>query len=201
MMKSGILALALIGAATGAHAQEGFYAGFGLGYSTMSSDEIGFSARSEAESALLGLTVGYRFAGAGQLFYAVEGDADFSRAEFTGTGGGLQCPDGADGAYYCTQDATVRLRGLVGTEIGKGWEGFATLGYGVVFGTASTNSGIPDVTNGGLTYGVGMQRTLGDGMARVELVRDDFGTMMKNPSDYDATYEATTLKASYIFSF
>jgi Outer membrane protein beta-barrel domain len=187
--------------AQSAWAQEGLYWGIGLGYSSMESAPYpSVPQTAVVETAVLGATLGYRFPQAGRLAYSVEGDLDLSQAAFEFEG--VPCSDEADAPYYCTHAATLRLRGLAAFELGNGWEAFGSGGLGVVFGTSATDSNVQEnAATAGYTVGLGVQGLAGRGTARIEVIYDNFEGTVTNGESYDPTYTATTLKATYLFSF
>lgn len=203
-----LTAAALLSAAfaTPSLAEDGLYYGLGLGSSSMSSDvEWNAFKKSSLDSAVLGVTFGYR-RDAGSMFFAAEMDGDLSLGqEFIGDANNLPCaPANARGPYHCTHDTTVRLRGVVGTQIGA-YEVFGSLGAVQVRGTSAVNvAQTDDVINTGHTFGLGIQRPLGTGTGRLELIYDRasndngpkhvlFGTV------FSPDYEAVTLKATFLF--
>lgn len=182
-------------------AAQDFYFGAGLGYASASSSEGGGGgATSEADFGVIGLTVGYRWELAA-MFAAAEIDADLSLgAEFSE--GPDACLTDASGPYFCTHDATVRLRGLVGAPVGGGgFEAFASAGLVAVMGTSAIEtSDQMDNTNLGYTIGLGLQRGLaGGGMLRGELIYDRADNSLTEPNGYDPDFEAVTLKVTYLF--
>jgi len=195
--------------ATSAYA-DGSYVGVGLGYSSIESlhtDPGPGSGASELETAVVGLTTGYRW-DLGRGFAAAEVDADFSLdSDLGNTVTGATCPTpGATGAYYCSQNATIRLRGIYGIPVGNNWDVFGTLGYGVVVGQAATGTNLIDrAVTGGLTASLGTQVPVGLGKLRVEVIHDNFTNAIDKPTSafgtYSPSWEATSLKATFIYSF
>ena len=208
-MKTTVSALALSVALMAAHSAsaDGIYYGFGLGYTSAESEQGGGgSGFSDLDSAMLGLTTGYKW-NMTSGFAALEMDADLSFGQKTeNTITGLECSGGASGAYFCSHDATVRFRGIYGMPVGNGWDIFGALGYGMVFGDGATSgSTTGSAVTGGITAGVGVQKQLGSGTLRVEFIHDNFKNGLKNPSfggiSYSPTWEANTLKATYLINF
>jgi hypothetical protein len=202
-----LTAAALLSAAfaTPSLAEDGLYYGLGLGSSSMTSEFSGlFGAKSSLDSVVLGVTFGYR-RDAGSMFFAAEMDGDLSLGqEFIGGTFNLPCaPANAQGPYHCTHDMTVRLRGVVGTQIGA-YEVFGSLGAVQVRGTSAVNvAQTDDVINTGHTFGLGIQRPLGTGTGRLELIYDR-ASNDNGPNDglgnvYSPDYEAVTLKATFLF--
>ena len=209
-MTKTVLSFAAV-AATGAFfagaaaAEPTFYLGGGLSFGTATSLPAPGSPLSDASTGnpvALGATVGVR-GGAGNLFFGAELDADIALSG-TMDFGGVTCADGfANAPYFCSQDATVRIRGILGTDLG-GYELFGTLGYGVMFGQGAINpGGATDAGSvGGVTYGLGIQTDMGAGMVRAELIRDDFNNIITMPDGiYSPTWQNSSLKLSYIMSF
>ena len=180
--------------------QAGMYFGLGFGYADMGSTGFG-PPGATAEGGLLGLTAGYRGPAGGSGFYALEADADFADNTFEFSGAG--CDLFADAPYYCKTSAVLRLRAIYGVTTSSGWEVFGSGGYGMVFGDAAIQpSGqSTSTTTGGFTFGLGAQKAFGGGTARLEVIRDNFTENVSGGDGYDTTYEATTLKATYLFSF
>ena len=193
---------------------DGLYLGFGLGYAQLDSKADGpagtyGSGASELKAPMVGLTAGYRW-DLSSGFAAVEGNIDLSTKKgFTNTVNGNACPTpGATGAYYCSHKSTIRLRGIYGMPVGTGWELYGALGVGAMVGDGATDISYVDKgMNVGVTAGLGVQRDLGRGKLRVELVYDNFNTSKIHPTvslgglKYDPTYKATSFMASYIFQF
>jgi hypothetical protein len=191
--------------ATPALAEDGLYYGLGVGYSSMDTTELSFApVSSSLDGAVLGVTFGYR-RDAGSMFYAFEMDSDLGFGqEFSGDITNVACaPNNAAGPYYCTHDITVRLRGVVGTQVGV-YELFGSLGAVLVNGTSAVDSDqVDDVINTGYSVGLGMQRPLGTGTGRLELIYDrannDNGPDDGAGSVYHPDYEAVTLKGTFLF--
>lgn len=205
-----IAALASSALATGANA-DGFYAGFGVGYTSADSDAGGpagsyGTGSSKLQAGIAGVTAGYRW-DLQNGFAAAEFDSDFSlSSNFKNTLSGASCSVGATGAYYCTHDATVRLRGLYGAPVGNGWELYGALGLGLMSGKGATNTFTTDNgMNAGVTLGLGAQRQFGMGKARFEVTYDSFDSTINKPSSatvsYEPSYKATSVKLSYLFAF
>jgi opacity protein-like surface antigen len=198
-----IVALAAI--ASPALAEEGFYSGIGLGYSAMDSLAIERldNTSSSFEDAVLGVTLGYR-TDAGSMFYAAEVDSDLGFGqEFSGDGNNRTCSAGADNAYHCTHDLTLRLRGVAGTQMGA-YEVFGSLGAVMVRGTSAVGEIVAvDVKSFGYTVSLGIQRPLGSGTGRLELIYDnadnDDGPSFGAEPPHHPDYSAITLKSTYLF--
>ncbi|SHJ62910.1 hypothetical protein SAMN05444000_1113 [Shimia gijangensis] len=186
---------------------DGIYYGFGLGFASAESEQggggVGFS---ELESAMLGVTTGYKW-NVNSGFAALEMDADLSFGQETeNTVTGFACSSGATGAYFCTHDATIRLRGIYGAPVGNGWSIFGALGYGFVSGTGAISPATTaKAITGGVTAGLGIQKQIGGGTLRVEFIHDNFSSGVKKADAggflYTPTWEANTLKATYLINF
>lgn len=180
-------------------AEEGLYYGVGLAYSDAeSASQPGGSTTSNASFGQLGVTVGYRW-DQGDWFYATELDGELSLGNnFVGNSNSV-CAVYANGPYYCAHDATLRVRFAVGTSSGDDYEFFATAGAVKVFGESAVSpTSQASASNTGYTVGIGAQRAMERGTLRGELIYDnaeDNGP----PSFYRPTYEAITLKFSYLF--
>ncbi len=202
-LRSRIAVALLAGGAlsTPAVAEDGFYAGIGLGIQSVASQYLN-GVESEGTGPVLGLTAGYRKEMTSG-FMAVEIDADFSggnRLEFFGT----DCDGGATGPYFCEQNATLRFRALAGREIRDGIEVFGSLGLGAMRGqgAVSPHGNTDTGVNSGATFGLGVQRWSEQGVLRVEVIHDRFlHTIVRPGGQYNPDYRATSLKASYILSF
>jgi len=202
--RSHLLATAFIITGTTAIADPGYYYGGGLSFGRATSVAT-FGGESSGTSPALGLTFGYRFEN-GNAFFGPEADIDLffgSELDFSG----FTCAAGAVGPYYCTRDAVIRLRGIYGQSLNNGLEWFGSGGVGFMVGDgAVAPSGVSDRgVNAGFTLGLGLQKTLGRGMLRGEVIYDRFDTSLTKPTigitEYEPDYEATTLKVSYIISF
>ena len=153
----------------------------------------------------MGLTLGVRQE-AGWGFIGGEVDADISGgAEFVYAPESATCAQEAFAPYMCTHDATIRLRAVIGADAGNGASVFGTFGLGIAIGDSAieTNETAP-MSVGGTTFGLGFQRLMGSGTARIEVIYDDFTNILKEPhpvEDFDPTYEAVTVKVSYLFPF
>lgn len=206
IISGGIAATVL--AATAAAADPGFYYGVGLGYSMMESKESDLPGAdaSEEKAGLIGLTLGYRWENA-SIFYGAELDGDFSfGTDFENSMSGTPCSVSASGPYWCSHDATLRLRGVVGQALPNGLEMFGSLGLAIVFGESAVQE-IPrdNVASTGFTVGIGVQQPFArGGMGRLELIYDradnsNGPTLGPGNPVYDPTFEAFTLKATYLF--
>jgi len=101
----------------------------------------------------------------------------------------------------------IRLRGIYGQSLSNGLEWFGSGGIGIMVGDGATSPSTTDRgVNAGFTVGAGLQKSLGRGMLRGELIYDRFDTSLTKPTslkgiEYEPDYEATTVKVSYIISF
>jgi len=189
---------------SGAYAQDGFYYGIGLGYSSADSNEgiaggASGTSISSAEFAALGLTLGYS-RDRGNMFFGGELDADISAGTFDFMG--IDCSFGAAGPYYCATDATVRLRAIVGTDLNGDYQVFGAAGFAAVSGTSATGPGITsNAVNTGYTVALGVQRRLNNGaMARVEVNYDDLSNAATNGGNFEPDYKSVGLKFTYLFA-
>lgn len=195
------IAVALISASGAAQAGDGFYFGVGAGVSKVDSGTSSFGTESSsANLTLLSATAGVR-KDQGGGFFGGELNGDFSvSGEFTDDVSGDTCAVDANGPYYCTHNATVRLRGIAGQTVAPGLELFGTLGLVVVTGTSATGNTVQeDVRSTGVTVGVGLQHSYSSGaVGRVELVFDKADNS-NEPGGYQPQYKAFSLVASYLF--
>ena len=203
-INSHIVSVIIIFSGTTAIADTGYYYGGGLSFSRAYSESNDGKESSETGPAL-GLTIGYRFEN-GNAFYGPEADIDiFLNSEFEFSNS--TCTAGAAGPYYCTRNAVIRLRGIYGQNLNNGLEWFGSGGIGIMVGEGAINFSSTDRgVNAGFTLGVGLQKSIGRGMLRGELIYDRFNSSLKNPSisggpEYKPDYQATTMKISYILSF
>lgn len=205
-LKTCLISSVLALTATAATADPGYYYGIGLAYSAADSESgPGPGSSSDANGAAVGLTFGYRFENA-SAFYGPELDADlFISGDFAESITGIECSGGALGPYYCKRKATIRLRGIYGQSMGNGLEWFGALGMGVMMGDGAINPGgaTDRGVSSGVTVGLGLQKRLNaGGMLRGEVIHDRFTNTLTKPIGLgEPTYEATTLKISYIMNF
>lgn len=201
-----ILAAAVTGLAafvsTGAMATDGFYYGLSAGYSSANSgagDTFGPESSGDKFSTL-GATLGYR-ASSGSVFYGGEATFDFAMgADLTDDVSGNVCTAGAFGPYYCTVDSTVRLRGVMGGSMSADSEWFVSAGFVRVEGSSATNSFTQESNaNTGYTFGLGMQKEMGTGMLRGELIYDQADNSGSVTGGYDPDYRAVSLRVTYLF--
>lgn len=198
ILTSGVAAATFL--ASSAYAEMQYYGGGGIGYSKATSEDNNIRT-SEGDLFELGVTLGARY-DRQRLFFAAELDSDINvggEMEYSGT----PCSGGASGPYFCSQAATVRLRGMVGTSISS-YEVFGTLGYAVMFGNGAISpAGNTDLGSvGGVTYGVGAQKAFGNGTLRLEVIQDSLTSIIDKPAGQgEPTWEATTVKVSYLWDF
>lgn len=122
---------------------------------------------------------------------------------------GVLCSTGAEGPYFCSHDATLRLVGVIGTPFGAGFEGFLSGGLVIVDGkSATTPFTVANNRNYGLTGGVGLQRDVGQGKIRFEITYDKANNAFNNPPNlvsgspsFEPSYEATSARLSYVINF
>lgn len=181
----------------------GIYIGGGLALGAAFSDAYRDSGGvSEGTLTGFGITAGKRYDAQG-FFYGGELDADINLIGEMEQNG-VSCSDGfASGPYYCSQAATIRLRAVAGTDIGP-VEVFGTLGYAFMFGQGALGlDGKSDYgINGGLTLGVGIQRQIGQGVFRIEYIRDNLTNNLVSPEAmYAPTWSANSAKISYLWAF
>lgn len=208
-MKASILVAAGLLVALGttaSQAEDGFYAGFGVGGGWAESFAFsgGGGDSSAGVLALLGFTAGVRH-DMDNLFVGAEIDGDVSVYDML-ENGGLACSSYATGSYYCSHDATLRARAILGLGITDGVEIFGTAGVGVMGGQAATNFTTTELAiTSGLTASVGVQVDAGPGKIRGELVYDDFDNNIDPATsgmfDYEPSWSALSAKISYLVSF
>lgn len=204
-MRTALAASISIGMLATSASADGLYYGVGIGATDAESDPKSWTTNtSGATFATLGGTLGYRWDKGGH-FWGTEANLDFGLgADFDDDVTGLSCKTSANGPYYCSQTGTLRLRGLVGTEVGKGMELFGTLGLAAVSGDAADNPTTQDhAVNVGLTVGVGLQKKVGKNTHRIELIFDDLSSATTKPVDqssvYSPEYKAVSLNYTLIF--
>lgn len=198
---------AVMGALAGPAAAQDFYWGVGIGITDATSEPNAVTTNeSEATFGTLGLTGGFRW-DTPTMFYAAEANLDIGLgADFDDAVTGLPCETSAAGPYYCSQEATLRLRGLLGTDIGGGYELFGSLGFAAMQGQGAISPFAQDRgINSGYTVGVGVQRAMAGGtMHRLELIYDNLSNTIESPTDgitsYDPDYEAVSLNYTFLFN-
>lgn len=195
---SGAIILALTVYPALAQSDAGRYAGVGLSFAHGESEAGLGSAGSDGDLTGLSFVLGNKWM-RGNVSYALEFDADVNV-------GGKLTQDGVCGVdaiapYMCEQDATLRLRGLVGAPLGDA-ELFGAVGVGATFGTFATGE---DTTGSGkvygLTFGAGVNYPLRDGMSiRGEVNYDDF-FQADQPMDQESEWNALSVRLMAIFNF
>ena len=200
--------LAILGLCTGLSGPavaDGFYGGGGLSYSTAmtSADTIGYR-EAEDQYPMLGLVAGYEW-DLGGVGLAAEISGDFALgSDFVETSLNVACDNGAQGTYFCTHDATLRLRAVAAFDLDNGYTFLGSAGYGMIWGDASTsplNRG--PASSSGYTVGVGLERASANGLThRVELIYDNFDTIRSTSgggSGNNRGFEAVTLSYRILF--
>lgn len=188
--------VAAILATSAVEAEDGFYAGLGLGAGWGESDG-GDSAGSLGN---VGLTLGFRQDMDG-FFWGGEIDSDLSFHDLLESSG-VSCDTQAFGPYYCTHDATLRFRGVIGTELMDGLELFGTFGIGVMEGQGAIDISATDsATTAGFTGSLGVQMDLGPGTLRGEVIYDNFTHNLEPAAIYTPTWSETSAKVTYLIGF
>ncbi len=181
---------------------DGMYYGIGLGITDAESDPKVFApSTSGATFATLGATAGYRWDRSGH-FLGAEANLDLGLgADFDDDFTGTACKTDAYGPYYCSHKATLRLRGMIGTEIGNGMELFGTLGLAAMSGDGAIYIDQQDGgVNTGVTVGMGLQKQVGRNTHRIELIYDDLSSNSTKPGGiYEPEYKAVSLNYTLIF--
>jgi opacity protein-like surface antigen len=191
-------AAGLVASAQGALAQAegGPYAGAGLSFAHAESDVS--TVGSEGDLTALSFVLGNKWI-RGNYSYAIELDADVNVSGKLKQDG--PCGVDATGPYMCEQDATVRLRGLVGTPLGDA-ELFGAVGVGATFGTfatGETSTGSGSVY--GLSLGAGVNYPIRDGMSvRGEVNYDNFNNA-DQPFGQDSDWESLSVRLMAVFNF
>lgn len=186
--------------AQAAHAQAegGPYAGVGLSFAHGESEAVNGPAGSEGDLTALSFVLGNKWI-RGNVSYGIELDADVNVAGKLKQDG----PCGVDAieSYMCEQDATLRLRGLVGTPLGEA-ELFGALGVGATFGTFAT--GETTTASGkvyGLSFGAGVNYPVSDGVSlRGEVNYDNFNNADQNDNQ-ESDWNALSIRLMAVFNF
>jgi hypothetical protein len=191
-MKSALLAVVgLLAVTPMAQAQDGLYYGAGLAaiHGTSAPDGGFGTYEVSGTDAGLALTLGYRFAGAGNLSYGVEGNLDVT------SGKRMDQSCASTGPAWCDIDRTFRLRGTV-TGAAGGGDFTASLGLVMIQGIAEDGPGtFVDATGRGLSLGLGWQ---GSAMPiRYDLNIDRITN--DNTPNYDRSLNVVGLRMSYMF--
>ena len=185
-----------------AQTQPGLYVGGGLSFtsadSTASTNGVSGSGSSTGELFGLSIVSGYLWSGGGTWNFGAELDADFS---LNGAIDGASCGSAATGAYMCDHKATVRLRGIVTTQVGAGTI-FGALGVGVALGDFA--DGPFTVSSGsvyGASVGVGFVRPIGGNAS----IRGELNYDMFNNADQfggqASDWSAVSARVMAIFQF
>lgn len=190
-------------------AESGVYFGTGFSYRSMSAhsfkDEKRYVQRKRAAHDMV---LGFR-TDTGNAFYGPEINIErFLRGNFTDRLYQKDCAAVQDTSFYCSRRSTYRLRGIYGRKLDRGLETYVALGIGVMKGYGARHQGKVSLgINAGISMGLGMQVALGNrGMLRGEVTHDIFNMVVKHPygpgeTRYSPSYEATTIKISYIYAF
>lgn len=188
--------------ATHAGAQNaGPYSGVGLSFSNATSVAKTGTGSSDGDVTGLSFILGKKW-DRGPLSYALELGADIalddSIAPVAGSG---SCGVDASGSYMCSPDATLRLRGLIGTQLGDA-SLFGALGVGAAFGdfaTDSTTIGSGSVY--GLTVGTGISYPVTDRVSIRGELNYDYFTYSDQPDGTDSEWDALSAQVMAIFNF
>ena len=185
---------------------DGLYYGLGLGVTDAKSEQsVTGGGHSEATFGTLGATLGYRW-DRDTYFLGTEANLNLGLGtDFDDSGTGQACKTNANGPYYCSQKAILRLRGMIGSDVGKDVEIFGTLGLAAMVGDGATNANTQDRgVNTGVTVGMGLQKQIGRNTHRVELIYDDLSHTVSQPvshfgTGYSPDYSAVSLNYTFIF--
>ena len=180
-----------------------FYAGGGLLLGSADSMDKNTTRPEVSRGNIVGLggTLGARY-DIPAVFFAVEADIDLRLAgEMAGARGSCAVYT-LPGPHFCSNNATARLRAMVGKSFGK-TEVFGTVGYGAMHGQGLVGAGQTDTgIVAGLTFGAGVQQTVGRGTLRIEYIHDDFANILVMPADrFSPTWRADSFKVSYLLPF
>ncbi len=174
--------IAFLGGQAPVMADDGFYLGGGLAYTTSKGTNTLFGLSSEDTFLSGALIAGYRK----QIennFWAAELQFEKANSSFeVATPFGSAGCSPALGPIVCDVDTVVRLRGVYGAEIAKGLEFYGTTGLVYVEGDGATSPTTQDsFSSMGLSFGIGAQRTFAKSWkVRVEINHD---VASKNISD------------------
>lgn len=195
---SAVTGLVLMAQGAQAQAQGGPYAGVGLSFSHGESQAVNGPAGSEGDLTAVSFVLGKRWI-RGDISFGVEMDADVNVAGKLKQDG--TCGVDATESYMCEQDATLRLRGLVGAPLGDA-ELFGAVGVGATFGTFAT--GETTTASGkvyGLTFGAGVSYPVSDGMSiRGEVNYDNF-TKADQKDNQSSDWNALSVRVMAVFNF
>lgn len=188
--------------AGGAIAQDSVsYTGVGLSFSNGTSTAVTGTGSSDSEIASLSFILGKKWDN-GQLSYGVELGADIGLdTSATPVAGAGACGVDAVGAYMCSPDATLRLRGLVGTQLGDA-ELFGALGVGATFGDfATTATTIGSGSVYGLTVGTGVSYPVSNNVSIRGELNYDYFTGSDQPGGTESEWDALSARVMAIFNF
>ncbi len=189
--------------------ETGYYFGTGFSYRLMSAhrfkDEKRYIQRKRSNHDMV---LGYR-SEKGRAFFGPEINVErFRRGWFQDMTVPVNCEAIQNASYYCSRRSTYRVRGIYGRKLGQRTEVYGALGMGVMKGYGPIQQGrISLGINAGVTVGLGIQYPIRrNGMLRAEVVYDNFDLVVQHPRGpdgqrYSPSYEATTIKVSYIMSF
>jgi len=190
-------------------AESGIYFGTGFSYRSMSAHRFKDEKRYVQRKRIAhDMVLGFR-TDSGNAFYGPEINVErFLRGNFPDRLYQQDCAVVQDTSFYCSRRSTYRLRGIYGRKVGRRLETYVALGIGVMKGYGARHHGKTSLgINAGISLGLGMQVALGNrGMLRGEVTHDRFNMVMKHPDGpdgirYSPSYEATTIKISYIYAF
>jgi len=181
-----------------AQSQPGFYAGAGLSYTDAESTAfVVFSERSTGNLAGVSVVGGYVW-DQGTWKIGAELDADIS---IDGAMDSAFCGTAATGEYMCDQTATVRLRGIVATQVGAGTL-FGALGVGAVFGDFATNTAtVASSSVSGLSVGAGFIRPFGNNFSLRGELNYDLFDQSNQPFGLSSEWKAISARVMAVRSF
>lgn len=180
---------------------EGLYYGLNLSVSDSSSGFPGGGAMKASDSyASLGGTLGYAWS---KETHFLAAEVNYDRplgADLTNDSNGELCMDAPNGPYFCTHDATLRLRGLVGTELGKA-DVFFSFGVAAMSGIGATSpGGREDGQNVGVTFGIGAQQETRLGKIRYEAIVDRFDNVRQSPAGRERDFSSVSMRVSWLLN-
>lgn len=195
--------------ASAASAEEGFYIGAGLSYGHMKTAlSLASFISSDDDYASAAVIGGYRKQ-MGKQFWAAEAQLELPinpELQFAG----VPCSAGAFGPYGCDVDAVLRLRGVYGGDIGKGFELYGSAGFVIISGEGATSPTTTDsVIMGGVSFGLGLQKALTPTLKVRGEVNHDIAKIGINqasgalnpPGCCDVNFTQTSLQISLVKSF
>jgi hypothetical protein len=179
----------------------GPYTGVGLSFANGTSTAQTGTGASDGNVTGLSVVLGNKW-DRGGLSYAVELGADVALdSSVSPVAPSGDCGDDADGAYMCSQDATVRLRGLIGTQLGEA-EVFGAMGIGAAFGDFATDtSSVGSGSVYGLTFGTGVTYPVNDSLSIRGEVNYDYFTGPDQRDGTDSEWDALSARVMAIFNF